>query len=286
MSILSKYIDDLKSNNVRDLGLSFAYKCRDYRLCISPTRSVLSISNGDTRWKIISDLLTYPSIEEKSLYHLIDLTNIVWDTLKYVDFRLENLQTNYYCDTNEVDITVWVKYPNLSNPLSITISYHGCTYITIRSDIYLDGIIGRSSFPEFPDLYRSGTKLYRLDQNYSEFTKELITQELSYWNIVLSSLEFDSTVLPDIKSKTSAYIDENTEELRNWLVDSGLKPLDPYTNEGRGIMAPYLNGDFYKTCTVSREDDDVNDCYFCDLIEEFKGAVSILKDKNWTWSIL
>ena len=138
--------------------------------------------------------------------------------------------------------------------------------------------------PEFPELYISGVELCKLNKNYPNFTKELIIQELVYWNIALSSLEFNFSDIREesIKDKTCAYIDENTEELRGYLISNGLKPLDPFTNEGRGIMAPCINGDFYKTCTKNKDDNDVDSCYFCSSIEEFKSVLSILENKTWT----
>lgn len=83
----------------------------------------------------------------------------------------------------------------------------------------------------------------------------------------------------------AAYINKNTEELRNWLRSVRLFPIDyPECDRYNGLIAPYYirksmpNEDkdwviFYKDGVVYDTDDDASDYYFCDTEEEFKKKV-------------
>ena len=83
----------------------------------------------------------------------------------------------------------------------------------------------------------------------------------------------------------SAYINKNTEELRNWLRSVRLFPIAyPECDRYNGLIAPYYirksmpNEDkdwviFYKDGVVYDTDDDASDYYFCDTEEEFKKKV-------------
>lgn len=83
----------------------------------------------------------------------------------------------------------------------------------------------------------------------------------------------------------SAYINKNTEDLRDWLRSVGLFPIDyPECDRYIGLIAPYHarksmpNEDkdwvvFYKDGVVYDTDDDAADYFFCDTEEEFKKKV-------------
>lgn len=83
----------------------------------------------------------------------------------------------------------------------------------------------------------------------------------------------------------AAYINKNTEELRNWLRSIGLFPIDyPECDRYSGLIAPYHIRKgmmyeekdwvmFYKDGVVYDTDDDVSDYFFCDTEEEFKKKV-------------
>ena len=82
-----------------------------------------------------------------------------------------------------------------------------------------------------------------------------------------------------------AYINENTVELRAWLRDMGMLPIDyPECDERRGLIAPYHIRPgmpeeckewvmFYKDGEVFETDDDADEYYFCETEEEFKERV-------------
>ena len=83
----------------------------------------------------------------------------------------------------------------------------------------------------------------------------------------------------------AAYINKNTEELRDWLKSIGMLPIDyPECDRIGGLIAPYhirrgmAHEDkdlvmFYRDGVVYDTDDDAEDYYFCDTEEEFKERV-------------
>ncbi len=86
-----------------------------------------------------------------------------------------------------------------------------------------------------------------------------------------------------------AYINENTAELRAWLRDIGMLPIDyPECDERRGLIAPChvrpgMPGEgkewvmYYKDGEVHETDDDADEYYFCETEDEFKKRVMELK---------
>ena len=151
MSTLSKYMDDLNSNKVKNLGLNFVYKDRKYRLNVSPTRELLSVNTNDTRWKITlyfppNDTISGLELERILYYHLIDLINNIWGTLECIDLKLEKLHTVYFCDGDKVFIRLDIRFPNLPRPLSIIVDNSGFG-ITITSRIDLSNCTNISPPP-------------------------------------------------------------------------------------------------------------------------------------------
>ena len=81
------------------------------------------------------------------------------------------------------------------------------------------------------------------------------------------------------------YINKNTIELRAWLRDIDMLPIDyPECDERRGLIAPYhirpgMPGEgkewvmFYRDGEVFETDDDADEYYFCETEDEFKNRV-------------